>query len=140
MIFHTNTQSTKTAHLATDPRVNVSFVGAEKGEWASISGEASIVTDRIAVRKWYSPLLKGWLGDLKDGLHDGGPEDPRIGIMNVKAVYASYALCTKEEMLGKKASEYTGTQEDMPQIVEMAEITAEDFEKCKFFALSGTLY
>lgn len=66
----------------------MSFIGSEKGEWASISGEASIVTDRVAVRKWYNPLLKGWLGDLKDGVHDGGPEDPRIGIMNIKAVQA----------------------------------------------------
>jgi hypothetical protein len=39
--------------------------------------------------------LKAWIGDLKDGKHDGGPEDPRIGIIRVKVSTAQYAVSRK---------------------------------------------
>jgi hypothetical protein len=44
------------------------------------------------VKKYYTPTLKAWLGDLGDGKHDGGPEDPRIILIKVKAVTAQYAI------------------------------------------------
>jgi hypothetical protein len=47
-----------------------------KGEWVSISGNAELSNDREKVHKYYSPTLKAWLGDLGDGTHDGGPNDP----------------------------------------------------------------
>ena len=47
------------------------------------------------MRKYYSPGLKAWIGDLGDGKHDGGPEDPRIGIIRVKASTAQYAISHK---------------------------------------------
>lgn len=65
------------------------------GEWASISGSASNVTDRSLVKKHYSPMLKTWMGDLGDGKHDGGPEDPRIGIIRIKTLSATYAVVSK---------------------------------------------
>lgn len=71
--------------------MNIGFINAS-GEWASISGHASIETDREIVKKHYSPGLKAWLGDLGDGIHDGGPNDPRIGIIRVKASTAQYAI------------------------------------------------
>jgi hypothetical protein len=39
--------------------------------------------------------LKAWLGDLGDGKHDGGPDDPRIGVIRVKAITATYAVVRK---------------------------------------------
>jgi len=65
------------------------------GEWASISGTTSILTDRETVKKYYSTDLKAWLGDLGDGKHDGGPDDPRIGIIRVETKTATYALARK---------------------------------------------
>jgi hypothetical protein len=47
------------------------------------------------VEKYYSPALKAWLGDLGDGKHDGGPKDPRIGVIKVEAKTATYALVRK---------------------------------------------
>jgi hypothetical protein len=47
------------------------------------------------VKKYYSPALKAWLGDLGDGKHDGGPEDPRIGVIRVEAKTATYAVVRK---------------------------------------------
>lgn len=45
-----------------------------------------------SVKKYYSPTLKAWLGDLGDGTHDGGPEDPRIGVIKVTAKTITYAI------------------------------------------------
>lgn len=62
------------------------------GEWASVSGEASVITDRSVVKKYYTPALKAWLGDLGDGKHDGSEDDPRIGVIKVSARTATYAI------------------------------------------------
>ena len=35
------------------------------------------------------------MGDLGDGVHDGGPEDPRIVLIKVKTVTAQYALSNR---------------------------------------------
>lgn len=94
MIFHSNSESGKTDDLKADSDINIGFI-TSSGEWASISGKAEIVTDREAVRKHYSPQLKAWLGDLGDGKHDGGPEDPRIVLIKVKTVTAQYAISNR---------------------------------------------
>ncbi|KAK3353435.1 putative BLI-3 blue-light-inducible Bli-3 protein [Lasiosphaeria hispida] len=94
LLFHTNTESGKTDDLTTDPHVNISFLNSS-GDWASISGTASIVTDRSLVKQHYSSQLKAWLGDLGDGTHDGSENDPRIGVIRVKMNTAHYAVANK---------------------------------------------
>jgi general stress protein 26 len=91
LLFHTNTETGKTHDLESDSHVNMSFLSSD-GSWASVSGTANIITDRETVKKYYSPALKTWLGDLGDGKHDGSENDPRIGIIKVKAVTATYAV------------------------------------------------
>ncbi|KAK5069960.1 BLI-3 blue-light-inducible Bli-3 protein [Lithohypha guttulata] len=91
LIFHTNTESGKTDDLKQDNAINMSFYN-NTGEWASISGEAEIVTDRDTVKKYYSQELKTWVGDLGDGVHDGSENDPRIGLIRLKTKTATYAL------------------------------------------------
>jgi len=98
LIFHSNTESGKTDDLASDSDINLAFL-TPSGEWASVSGKASVSTDRADVKKYYSPALKAWIGDLRDGKHDGGPEDPRICIIRVKTVTAQYAI-SKKTMVG----------------------------------------
>lgn len=94
LIFHTNTESGKTDDLENSPDVNVGFIDSA-GEWASVSGKAKVETDRSRVREHYSPALKAWLGDLGDGKHDGGPEDPRIGLIRVSTKTITYAVSRK---------------------------------------------
>ncbi|EAT89828.2 hypothetical protein SNOG_03097 [Parastagonospora nodorum SN15] len=62
ILFHTNTESGKTDDLKEDSSVNIGFIN-NSGEWASISGKATIETDRAVVKKHYSPALKAWIGD-----------------------------------------------------------------------------
>lgn len=94
LIFHTNTESGKTDDLDANSEVNVGFLN-NSGEWASFSGPATVETDRAKVREYYSPALKAWLGDLGDGKHDGGPEDPRIGLIKIKTKTVTYATASK---------------------------------------------
>jgi len=91
MIFHANSESGKTDDLEAHPEINLGFLN-NSGEWASISGTASIETDREKVHKWYSPALKAWIGDLGGGKHDGGPDDPRVVLIKVKSKTAQYAV------------------------------------------------
>jgi general stress protein 26 len=101
LIFHTNTESGKTDDIVSDSHINISFLNSS-GEWASVSGTASIITDRSVVKKYYSSSLKAWLGDLGDGKHDGGPDDPRIGVIKVEAKTATYAI-SRKNVLGRAA-------------------------------------
>lgn len=80
--------------MSSDSHINISFLNSS-GEWASISGTASIITDRSVVKKYYTPTLKAWVGDLGDGVHDGSENDPRIGVIKVKTVTATYSLVAK---------------------------------------------
>ncbi|KAK4146037.1 uncharacterized protein C8A04DRAFT_10173 [Dichotomopilus funicola] len=92
LLFHTNTASGKASDLASDSHTNISFLNHSTGDWASISGTARVETDRSLVHKHYSSHLKAWLGDLGDGVHDGGPEDPRLGVIRVRMASAHYAV------------------------------------------------
>jgi len=94
LVFHTNTESGKTDDIQSDNHINVSFLNSS-GEWASISGTCSIDASRETVKKYYSPVLKTWLGDLGDKTHDGGPDDPRIAVIRVKTNTATYAVVRK---------------------------------------------
>lgn len=98
LLFHTNTESGKTDDLQSDEHINLSFLNGS-GEWASLSGSATVETDRELVKKHYSPILKTWLGDLGDGKHDGSEDDPRIGVIRVKTLSATYAIVAKNILL-----------------------------------------
>ncbi|KAJ6781346.1 hypothetical protein PWT90_02757 [Aphanocladium album] len=91
LVFQINTESGKTDDIASDPDVNVSFLNA-KGSWASVAGHAAMVTDRDEVKKYYTPLLRAWLGDLEDGVHDGSENDPRIGLIKLKTETVTHNL------------------------------------------------
>ncbi|KAI0006267.1 putative BLI-3 blue-light-inducible Bli-3 protein [Xylariaceae sp. FL0662B] len=106
-LFFTNTESNKTNELKNDPHVNVSFLDSS-GQWASVSGKSSIETDRGLVKKYYSLQLKAWVGDLGDGVHDGSENDPRIGVIRVKMVTATYAI-TDKSILGRVVEIAKGT-------------------------------
>ena len=99
MLFHANSESGKTDDLALDHDINLSFL-TPSGEWASIGGKTSVETDRDIVKKFYSPALKAWIGDLGDGKHDGGPDDPRICVIRVKAIAAQYTI-SKISVVGR---------------------------------------
>jgi general stress protein 26 len=103
----------------------MSFIDGS-GQWASIAGQASVVTDRDLVKKHYSPALKAWLGDLGDGKHDGSENDPRIGVIRVKMNTATYALSAKN-ILSRATEVATGAITGKPASVNnLREISTAD--------------
>jgi len=125
LLFHTNTESGKTDDLAADSHVNMAFIDSS-GQWASIAGQATVVTDRDLVKKHYSPVLKAWLGDLGDGKHDGSENDPRIGIIRIKTNTATYALSGKN-FLSRAADVAQGAVTGKPASVNsLREISSAD--------------
>ncbi|KAI1097961.1 pyridoxamine 5'-phosphate oxidase [Jackrogersella minutella] len=107
LTFTTNTESHKTDELKADKHTNISFCDSS-GQWASFAGDAIIKTDRDAVKKYYSPTLKAWLGDLGDGTHDGSADDPRIGVLKVRTSSVTYAINAKTAV-GRAAEIAKGT-------------------------------
>ncbi|KAG8528222.1 uncharacterized protein KY384_007139 [Bacidia gigantensis] len=130
LIFHTNTESGKTDDLESDPKINIAFLNAT-GEWASISGEAAIITDRDVVKKYYSAALKAWLGDLGDGKHDGGPNDPRIGCIKVTAKTATYAI-NDGTIIGRGIEVVKGAVTgEAPKVNKLREISEQELQQCR---------
>ncbi|KAL0084887.1 putative bli-3 protein [Phycomyces blakesleeanus] len=90
--FFTNNSSHKLDELVKDPNVNLGFYKPSTAEWISVSGTATLVDDRTKIKELYTPDIKAWFGDLNDGINDGGPNDPRIGLIFVKADTVHYSL------------------------------------------------
>ncbi|KAI7871751.1 putative BLI-3 blue-light-inducible Bli-3 protein [Spinellus fusiger] len=89
--FFANKTSKKLQEIKQDPNVNVSYFNNSSMEWVSIAGKAQVVQDQAKVAKLYSSAVKIWYGDLGDGIHTGGPEDPRITLIFVRADTVSYS-------------------------------------------------
>jgi Pyridoxamine 5'-phosphate oxidase like len=117
-----------TAHPA---ETNIAYLDVVSGSWASISGTASILSNKEVVQKFYSPTLKIWLGDLGDGVHDGGPNDPRIGVIKVESKSAVH-VCPRKGMIGRAVD--TGkaiSKGDVPPINKKRIIQTEELVECE---------
>ncbi|KAJ5167158.1 Male sterility NAD-binding [Penicillium canariense] len=127
LVFHTNLFSGKTMDLTVHPQeTNMSFLDPVSGAWASISGTASIVSDPETVQKYYSPQLKAWLGDMGDGVHDGGPTDPRIGVIKLEAKLATHVVATKG-ILSRAVNTVKGAiKGEVPAINSIRELSLEE--------------
>jgi hypothetical protein len=89
------------------------------------------------VREHYSPALKAWIGDLGDGKHDGGPEDPRIVLIRVKVATAQYALSSRS-IVGQAVAMAKGVlQGEVPVINKLRQVSEQEIEECELFA--GTI-
>lgn len=112
---------------------NMSFLDPVSGAWASISGTASVIGDPAIVEKYYSPMLKAWIGDMGDGVHDGGPSDPRIGVIKLEAKLATHVVAQKG-IIGRAYNTVKGAvQGNVPHINGIRELTGEELAECMFF-------
>lgn len=85
------------------------------------------------MKKYYFPALKGWVGDLGDGKHDGGVGDPRIGIIKVVARTATYATQTGT-VVGRGLEIAKGAiTGEVPQITKLRELSEAELAECEFF-------
>ena len=88
--------------------------------------------DRVTVKKYYSPALKAWLGDLGDGTHDGGEDDPRIGVIRVEAKTATYQIARKT-MVGRAVEMVQGVVTgDTPAVGKLREISENEISEWRW--------
>lgn len=87
--FVTSTETHKVDEIEAQPEVNLSYYNNKSREWVSVSGTARIVTDRDLIRTLYKPDWKAWFGD-EGGARNGGPNDPRLVLIEVEAHEATY--------------------------------------------------
>ena len=71
------------------------------------------------------------MGDLGDGKHDGGPEDPRIGMIAVKAVTATYAI-TNQSYVSRSMEVAKGiVTGSAPNVNMLRELSEEELGECE---------
>jgi general stress protein 26 len=92
--FMTNVETHKLDDLMNDPHVNLAYYKDRSREWVSVSGIATVSTDRDLIRELYKPDWKAWLGD-DGGDRDGSAADPRIALILVDAESVTYMKVTK---------------------------------------------
>lgn len=85
-LFLANAHSQKFSDLEKAKETNISFHNSSNQDWVSITGEATTTSnDDPRIKEVYSKAAGAWFGDLGDGVHTGGPEDPRMTLIEVKA-------------------------------------------------------
>ena len=88
----------KVREIVRDPLVNLAYYKDRTREWVSISGEAEVTRDRAKIRELWAPDWKMWFPD-EGGKRDGGPNDPRIALIGVRALSAQYMTQEKPQPL-----------------------------------------
>lgn len=89
MWFVTTVTDEKVDEILAMPEVNVSYVNDGSRDWVSVSGTATINQDRETIRANYKPDWKAWFPD-EGGDRNGGPDDPRIALIEVDAHRVTY--------------------------------------------------
>jgi general stress protein 26 len=82
--FVADIESDKMTELENDPNINLAYFDTGSYEWVSVSGTARISSDRETIRSLYKPDWRAWFGEI-DEVRDGGPDDPRLGLILVDA-------------------------------------------------------
>jgi general stress protein 26 len=96
--FMTSVDSGKIDELIADPQVNLGYYKDGSREYVSVSGRARVTQDKSLIHQLYKPDWKAWLGD-EGGARNGGPDDPRIALIEVEADSAHYLKSTQPRLL-----------------------------------------
>ena len=86
-LFLANAHSQKFNDLENGPpEAAITFLNSSNQDWVSITGECvtSDNSDPRIKEIWFKGT-KAWFGDLGDGVHTGGPEDPRMKLIEIRA-------------------------------------------------------
>ena len=94
-----NNNSQKFKDLASDSTATITFQNSSTQDWVSVSGDVTTTSnDDPRIKEYYSKGTNAWFGDLGDGVHTGGPEDPRMALIEVKAKYIVYWKATASKV------------------------------------------
>ena len=80
--FFTSTDTHKTDEIEKDARVNVSYASPASNTYVSVSGTASLVSDKEKIEELWNPILKAWFPK--------GLDDPTLILLKVSVEQAEY--------------------------------------------------
>jgi general stress protein 26 len=78
--FITHRDTSQVSHIATNPRVNVTFTS--RSEWVSVAGTAVVVEDKEKTRELWNQVVDAWFPD--------GPDTPGVVLIKVESDSAEY--------------------------------------------------
>lgn len=85
-LFLANRDSQKFDDLESNKVATIYFHNSNNQDWISVTGEtAKTSNEDPRIKEIWSQGTRAWFGDLKDGVHTGGPEDPRMKLIEIKA-------------------------------------------------------
>lgn len=87
--FMSSVETGKIDEIRANPEVNLTYNSDKTKEWISISGTATLTQDNHRIRELYQPNWKAWF-ENQGGQLDGGPNDPRIVLIEVEAHEVTY--------------------------------------------------
>jgi len=96
--FMTTITSGKIDELVAEPQVNLGYYKDGTREYVSVSGRAHVTQNKALIHELYKQDWKAWLGD-EGGDRDGGPDDPRIALIEVKAESAYYLKANQPRLI-----------------------------------------
>jgi len=124
--FMTNAESHKLEELEGDSRVNLAYYKDRTREFVSVSGVARVTRDRAKIHELYQADWKAWLG-AESAERDGGPNDPRIALIEVTPHSACYLKLDRPApmvMIGVLKGMVTG---EPPKVGEVGHLDGREF-------------
>jgi general stress protein 26 len=86
-LFLANAHSAKFDDIEKNPgAVTVTFQDSRSYDWVSVTGEAVTSSNEDPrIKDIWSKGTSAWFGDLGDGVYTGGPEDPRMKLIEIQS-------------------------------------------------------
>lgn len=126
----TSVDSGKLDDLIADPQVNLAYYKDSSREYVSISGLAHVTQDKALIHQLYKPDWKAWLGD-EGGDRNGGPDDPRIALIEVKANSATTSASASPASSPSSSSRPPSSPATLPTSATSAKSTARSWRRAK---------
>jgi general stress protein 26 len=123
--FMTSVDSGKVDEIIAEPQVNLGYYKDSSREYVSVSGRAHLTQDRTKIHQLYKPDWKAWLGD-EGGERDGGPDDPRIALIEVIADSAYYLKSTQPRLISLFSVAKSIITGNPPKVGDMGELNRAD--------------
>jgi general stress protein 26 len=126
--FMTSMESGKIEELVAEPQVNLGYYKDATREYVSVSGRATVTQDRALVHELYKPDWKAWLGD-EGGARNGGPDDPRIALIEVQAESAYYLKSTQSRLVALFSVAKAIATGEPPKVGDLGKLSRSELER-----------
>lgn len=132
ILYIANAYSQKMKDIESNKEVQVTFQNTKTQDWISLSGTVTETSNSDPrIKELYNSGLKAWFGDLGDGTHNGGPDDPRMTLLQVRSKYVTYYKTTVGTMGFMKEVGIASMTGKVAETSLLRELNEDDLEKAR---------